>query len=55
MAAVVASLYTTLYVLLQLEEFSLLVGTAVLFAGLIALMFTTRSLTAAEPDEPLAA
>ena len=55
MAVVVASLYTTLYVLLQLEDFSLLVGTAVLFAGLIALMFTTRSLTAAEPAEPLAA
>lgn len=55
MAVVVASLYTTLYVLLQLEDFSLLVGTAVLFAGLIALMFTTRSLTAADPGEPLAA
>lgn len=55
MAVVVASLYSTLYVLLQLEDFSLLVGTVVLFAGLIALMLATRSLTVEEPDEPLAA
>ncbi|NOX52064.1 MAG: cell envelope integrity protein CreD, partial [Gammaproteobacteria bacterium] len=45
MAAIVSSLYTTLYVLLQLEDYSLLVGTAVLFVGLLALMYTTRSLT----------
>jgi len=37
-------LYGTLYVLLQLEAFALLVGTAVLFAGLGALMFSTRRL-----------
>ncbi|MEJ2088494.1 MAG: inner membrane CreD family protein, partial [Gammaproteobacteria bacterium] len=46
-----AALYGTLYVLLQLEAFALLVGTAALFVGLIALMVTTRSLTgrAVEP------
>lgn len=45
MAVIVAGLYGTLYVLLRLEAFALLVGTAVLFAGLIALMATTRGLT----------
>jgi inner membrane protein len=45
MAAIVIALYTTLYVLLQLETFALLVGTGVLFVGLIVLMATTRSLT----------
>ena len=50
MAGVVASLYTTLYILLQLEAFALLAGTAVLFAGLIALMYTTRSLTIQSPS-----
>ena len=45
MAAIVIALYATLYVLLQLEAFALLVGTSVLFVGLIALMATTRSLT----------
>jgi len=45
MAAIVSSLYTTLYVLLQLEDYALLVGTTVLFVGLLALMYTTRSLT----------
>jgi inner membrane protein len=54
MAAIVAALYTTLYVLLQLEAFALLVGTGVLFVGLIALMATTRSLTTkAAQDEPV--
>lgn len=42
---VVGSLYGVLYVLLQLEAFALLVGTAVLFLGLGALMFSTRNLT----------
>ncbi len=41
---IVIGLYGTLYVLLQLEAFALLVGTAVLFAGLAALMFSTRNL-----------
>jgi len=45
MALIVAVLYSTLYVLLQLEAFALLVGTAVLFAGLMVLMATTRTLT----------
>jgi inner membrane protein len=45
MAVIVAGLYSTLYVLLQLEAFALLVGTAVLFIGLGALMAATRSLT----------
>jgi len=45
MAVLVASLYGTLYVLLQLEAFALLMGTAVLFVGLAGLMVTTRSLT----------
>lgn len=41
-----ATLYAVLYVLLQLEAYALLVGTAVLFLGLGALMFSTRTLTA---------
>jgi inner membrane protein len=45
MAVIVAGLYSTLYVLLQLEAFALLVGTAVLFIGLGALMAATRTLT----------
>ncbi len=53
MAVIVAALYATLYVLLQLETFALLVGTGVLFVGLIALMATTRSLTTTTaPIEP---
>jgi len=54
MAAIIASLYTTLYVLLQLEDYSLLVGTAVLFAGLFALMYTTRHLSVKDSFEPRA-
>jgi inner membrane protein len=50
--SVVATLYATLYVLLQLETFALLVGTSMLFAGLIALMYATRSLSeTVDPDE----
>jgi len=52
-AGIVASLYTTLYVLLQLEDYSLLVGTGVLFTGLFALMYTTKNLTVAENSEAL--
>jgi inner membrane protein len=52
----VVILYATLYVLLQLESFALLTGTALLFGGLIALMYVTRSLTERillnEPDDP---
>ncbi|MEZ5558942.1 MAG: cell envelope integrity protein CreD [Pseudomonadales bacterium] len=44
MAITISTLYATLYVLLQLETFALLVGTGVLFIGLWALMFSTRAL-----------
>ena len=44
-AAVIGTLYGVLYVLLKLETFALLVGTAVLLLGLFGLMFATRSLT----------
>ncbi len=43
-AVVVAALYGVLYVLLKLETYALLVGTGVLFLGLGALMFSTRSM-----------
>jgi len=49
-AVVVGALYGVLYVLLKLETFALLVGTGVLFLGLAALMFSTRSLTADSMD-----
>ena len=42
--AVLITLYITLFVLLQLEDFALLVGTLLLLAGLGALMFATRNL-----------
>jgi inner membrane protein len=42
--AIVLGLYGTLYVLLRLEAFALLVGTGVLLCGLAALMFSTRNL-----------
>jgi len=44
LVGIVLGLYGTLYVLLQLEAFALLVGTTVLFVGLGALMFSTRHL-----------
>ncbi|TNF85762.1 MAG: cell envelope integrity protein CreD [Gammaproteobacteria bacterium] len=43
-AVVIGTLYGVLYVLLKLETFALLVGTAVLLLGLFGLMFATRSL-----------
>jgi inner membrane protein len=43
-AVVTGTLYGVLYVLLMLETFALLAGTGVLFVGLGALMFSTRSL-----------
>ena len=43
--AIVTTLYATLYVLLQLETYALLVGTSMLFFGLVALMYVTRSLS----------
>ncbi|MEM8766639.1 MAG: cell envelope integrity protein CreD [Pseudomonadota bacterium] len=42
-------LYGTLFVLLKLEAFALLAGTGVLFLGLLALMFSTRSMTTLNP------
>ena len=48
---IIASLYGTLYVLLKLEAFALLVGTAVLFIGLFALMYTTRTLGETPTEE----
>jgi len=41
---VLLGLYGTLFVLLQLEDFALLMGTALLLIALAALMFTTRDL-----------
>ena len=43
--SVLVVLYASLFVLLKLEAFALLVGTAILFVGLGALMFATRGLT----------
>jgi inner membrane protein len=41
-AALLAGLYTILFVLLSLEEYSLLIGSLLLFAALAALMYLTR-------------
>src|SRR5690606_8776537 len=43
-AAALALIYGTLWVILQLQDYSLLAGTAVLFAVLAMVMFTTRNL-----------
>jgi inner membrane protein len=51
-ALVTGTLYGVLYVLLMLETYALLVGTGVLFVGLGALMFSTRSLTVDAAAEP---
>ena len=53
-AAVIGGLYGVLFVLLKLETFALLVGTAVLLIALGGLMFATRALTYA-PEPELAA
>jgi inner membrane protein len=55
MSLILSALYGSLYVLLQLEAFALLVGTAVLFAGLVALMASTRSLAESREDRELPA
>ncbi|MEM8489291.1 MAG: cell envelope integrity protein CreD [Pseudomonadota bacterium] len=47
---ILLTLYGTLFVLLRLESFSLLVGTAVLLAALSALMVVTRRLAEASPN-----
>lgn len=48
LVSIVLGLYGTLYVLLRLEAFALLVGTGVLLCGLAALMFSTRHLAEEE-------
>ena len=48
-AGVLAALYGVLYVLLRLESYALLVGTALLLATLLVLMRATRNLTSAPP------
>ncbi len=48
---IMALLYGTLFVLLKLEAFALLAGTTVLLLGLLALMFSTRSMTTLSPGE----
>lgn len=54
-AATLAVLYAVLYVLLRLESFALLVGTAVLLAALAMLMRVTTRLTPAAQSEAAAA
>ncbi|MBO9714011.1 cell envelope integrity protein CreD [Sphingomonas sp.] len=43
-AALLVALYATMYVLLSLEDYALLVGSLLLFAALAAVMFLTRNL-----------
>lgn len=52
--AMFAALYGTLYVLLQLEEYALLVGSGVLFALLTAVMIVTRRVDWSSVGEPAA-
>ena len=47
-AGVLAALYGVLFVLLQLEDFALLVGVGVLLVALAMLMWVTRRLTPAQ-------
>jgi len=57
--ALLAALYGVLYVLLSLEEYSLLIGSLMVFAALAAVMYLTRNLNwggrGAETDEAPAA
>ena len=54
-AALLAGLYATLYVLLSLEAYSLLIGSLLLFAALAAIMYLTRKLDwAASRNAPAA-
>ena len=46
------ALYTCLYVLLQLEDVALLLGTSTLLAALAVLMYATRDLSAIAQKEP---
>ena len=54
-AATIGGLYAFLYVLLQLEDHALLVGSGFLFAVISALMYATRGLAYADRDVPRAA
>jgi inner membrane protein len=42
--ALLTGLYVLLYVLLSIEDFSLLIGSLMLFAALAAVMYLTRNL-----------
>lgn len=54
--ALLAALYGVLYVLLSLEEYSLLIGSLMLFVALAAVMYLTRNLNwAGRPAEEAAA
>ena len=53
-AALLAGLYATLYILLSLEAYSLLIGSLLLFAALAAIMYLTRKLDWAGLREPAA-
>ena len=53
-AALLAGLYATLYILLSLEAYSLLIGALLLFAALAAIMYLTRKLDWAGLREPAA-
>ena len=50
-AAVLSMLYAVLYVLLQLEDFALLLGSLALFAALAVLMYVTRDVRVEEVPE----
>lgn len=53
-AALLSSLYAVLYILLNLEAYSLLIGSVLLFAALAAIMYLTRKLDwAGVRDRPL--
>ncbi|MEM9622264.1 MAG: cell envelope integrity protein CreD [Pseudomonadota bacterium] len=49
--SILVVLYSCLYILLQLQAYALLVGTAVLILGLSALMYATRGLVQYEPAQ----
>lgn len=53
-AALLSGLYATLYILLSLEAYSLLIGALLLFAALAAIMYLTRKLDWAGLREPAA-
>lgn len=52
-AALLAGLYATLYILLSLEAYSLLIGSILLFAALASIMYLTRKLDWAGLRDPV--